>query len=52
MSNPGNDEMVNKLAFENGRMRFLIGEAIASLVYAESCIASSVHMHHFKEWMA
>jgi hypothetical protein len=29
-------QMVNKLAFENGRMRFLIGEAITSMSHAET----------------
>lgn len=38
-------EMVNKLAFENGRMRFLIGEAITSMSHAETFISSREKMH-------
>lgn len=39
------DEMVNKLAFENGRMRFLIGEAITYMSHAEKFIGSREKMH-------
>ena len=38
-------QLVNKLAFENGRMRFLIGEAITSMSHAEKFIESREKMH-------
>ena len=38
-------QLVNKLAFENGRMRFLIGEAITSMSHAERFISSREKMH-------
>lgn len=38
-------QLVNKLAFENGRMRFLIGEAITSMIHAETFISSREKMH-------
>ena len=38
-------QMVNKLAFENGRLRFLIGEAITSMIHAEVFISSREKMH-------
>ena len=38
-------QMVNKLAFENGRMRFLIGEAISYMSHAETFIESREKMH-------
>ena len=38
-------QMVNKLAFENGRMRFLIGEAITYMCHAEKFIESREKMH-------
>lgn len=41
----GSLEMINKLAFENGRMRFLIGEAITYMSHAETFIESREKMH-------
>lgn len=38
-------QMVNKLAFENGRMRFLISAAITSMSHAETFIESREKMH-------
>jgi hypothetical protein len=38
-------QMANKLAFENGRMRFLIGEAITYMSHAETFIESRQKMH-------
>ena len=37
-------QMVNKLAFKNGRMRFLIGEAITYMSHAETFIESREKM--------
>ena len=42
------DEMlkqISRLAFENGRMRFLIGEAITSMSHAEIFLESREKMH-------
>ena len=41
----GRLEMVTRLSFENGRMRFLIGEAIAYMSHAETFIESREKMH-------
>ena len=41
----GSLEMVTRLSFENGRMRFLIGEAITSMSHAETFISSREKMH-------
>lgn len=38
-------EMVTRLSFENGRMRFLIGEAITYMSHAETFIRSREKMH-------
>ena len=38
-------QRVNRLAFENGRMRFLIVEAITSMSHAETFITSREKMH-------
>lgn len=38
-------KQINRLAFENGRMRFLIGEAITSMSHAETFIRSREKMH-------
>ena len=37
--------MICKLAFENGRMRFLIGEAITTMSHAETFIRTREKMH-------
>lgn len=38
-------KQINRLAFENGRMRFLIGEAITTMNHAETFIRSREKMH-------
>lgn len=38
-------QQVNRLAFENGRMRFLIGEAITSMSHAEIFLETREKMH-------
>ena len=38
-------KQLNRLAFDNGRMRFLIGEAITSMSHAEIFITSREKMH-------
>lgn len=38
-------KQINRLAFHNGRMRFLIGEAITSMSHAEVFIDSREKMH-------
>ena len=37
--------MICRLAFENGRMRFLIGEAITTMSHAETFIRTREKMH-------
>jgi len=43
---------INRLAFENGRLRFLIGEAITYMSHAEIFIESREKMHPtgVKQW--
>ena len=38
-------KQINRLAFENGRMRFLIGEAITTMNHAETFIRTREKMH-------
>lgn len=38
-------KQINRLAFENGRMRFLIGEVITTMNHAETFIRSREKMH-------
>ncbi len=38
-------QQINRLAFENGRLRFLLGEAITSMSHAEVFIGSREKMH-------
>lgn len=38
-------KQINRLAFENGRMRFLIGETITTMNHAETFIRSREKMH-------
>lgn len=38
-------QQINRLAFENGRMRFLIGEAITTMNHAQTFIRSREKMH-------
>ena len=38
-------KQINRLAFENGRMRFLIGEAITTMNHAQTFIRSREKMH-------
>lgn len=38
-------KQINRLAFENGRMRFLIGEAITTMIHADTFIRSREKMH-------
>ena len=38
-------KQINRLAFENGRMRFLIGETITTMNHAETFIRTREKMH-------
>lgn len=38
-------KQINRLAFENGRMRFLIGEAVTTMLHAETFIRTREKMH-------
>ena len=38
-------QQINRLAFENGRMRFLLGETITTMLHAETFIRSREKMH-------
>lgn len=38
-------KQINRLAFHNGRMRFLIGEAITTMLHAETFIRTREKMH-------
>ena len=38
-------KQINRLAFENGRMRFLIGEAITTMNHAQTFIRTREKMH-------
>ncbi len=46
-------QMVNKLAFENGRLRFLMGEAITAMIHAERFLYSHEKMRPEKreQWI-